>query len=81
MGDNETSHRGEIAMSPDTRAAIANGKPLNKRQFREYIEYEAKQAGIKGGADEAIKRAERGASEHNYREMRLRLSINTYIKA
>lgn len=68
-------------MSPTTRAAIEAGRPLNRRQFREFIDDEAKKAGIRGGADEAIKRVESGVTARNYREIRLRLSIKTYLQA
>jgi hypothetical protein len=67
-------------MSPETQAALNSGRPLNKTQFREYIEAEAKAAHISGGADGAIRRAKQGKEPLNYREMRLRLSISTYLQ-
>jgi len=76
----ETSLQGEIAMSPDTRAAIEAGRPLNRRQFHEFIDHEAKAAGMPS-ADAAISRARSGVEPSGYREMRLRLSINTYLRA
>ncbi len=68
-------------MSPDTRAAIEAGRALNKTQFREYIEAEAKAAKIRGGADAAISRAQGDVEPANYRETRLRLSIDAYLRS
>ena len=68
-------------MSPELQAAIKAGVPLTRPQFKEYIDCEAKSASIRGGADEAIKRAQEGAEPRNYREMKLRLSIGTYLRS
>ena len=67
-------------MTPDTQAAIDAGRPLTRRQFREYIDHEAKAAGFRDG-DEVILRTQNGVLANSPREMSLRLSVNTYLKA
>jgi hypothetical protein len=69
-----------LAMSPELKRALEGGGELTREQFREYIDHEAKAARIRGGGDVAIKRAQDGKDPASYREMRLRLSIDAYLR-
>jgi hypothetical protein len=64
-------------MSPETRAALDAGRALTKAQFREYIDDQARSAGIYGGADEAIKRAREHVPAMSFAEERIRILITT----
>lgn len=65
-------------MSPDTQAAIKSGRPLTRRQFREFIDHEARAAGFKD-ADDAITLFRQGRRANTPREASLRMSINTFL--
>ena len=61
-------------MSPETRSAVAAGKVLTKTQYREYVEHEARAAGLRSTA-EATERLNRDEPPANYREMRVRMLL------
>ena len=64
-------------MSPELREALDMGRILTRAEYREYIDCEARSAGIRGGADEAIARAKASTPAVSFAEERIRILISS----
>jgi len=64
-----------MIMTAALKAALKTGKPLKRELFCEYLDTEARDAGLHGVQD-AIKRAKMDVPPRNFREMRIRLLLS-----